>query len=122
MSKQRVQVSKDKGRTWKFRWVDSKEFDPANTVLQPGDWVRAGPESERILVVGLRGGRLFTAPINRLREYMFSLPATGETYTFFTEHPEEANQMFVEALLNSGKLVRKSAKIRYEVAAGRRST
>jgi len=118
MSKRKVQVSKDRGKTWKYRWIESQEFDPANSVLQPGDWVRGGPESERILVVGLRGGRLYSTPIERLSEYTFNLPATGDTYAFFAEDPEEANLMFVEALLNSGKLVRESAIIRSASVAG----
>jgi hypothetical protein len=34
MAKVRVQVSKDNGETWKYQWVDRKEFDTEKSVLK----------------------------------------------------------------------------------------
>jgi len=111
MSKERVQVSKDRGRTWKYRWVDRFELDPKKSVLEPGDWMRRGPEHGKIVVVCLKDGKLCTKLLESLYEYTYAL-ASGESYVFLAESSQEADLLFVDELLRLQKIVRKSSRLK----------
>jgi len=110
MSKRRVQVSSDRGSTWKFRWVDPFEFDPSKSSLKPGDWVRKGPDSDLVIVILLKDGKLYSVPIDQIREYTFTL-ASGESYVILAESPEDANRQFVNALVQDNMLVLTSSSL-----------
>lgn len=104
MSKKRVQVSKDRGLTWKYRWVDPAELDPKKSNLVPGEWLRRS-EEDQVFVISIRDGNLQSDPLEITNKFSFTL-ATGEEIIVYAVNPNEADSTFVEILIVRGLLKR----------------
>lgn len=104
MGKLRVQVSSDRGKTWKYRWVDQKEFDPDMSSLRPGDYVR--PPKGDVLVVGLREGKLTTSPIALHAMSLYNYEITGRRFQIEAATQSEADHFLIYELIQSGILRR----------------
>ncbi|WP_146000550.1 hypothetical protein [Paenibacillus pasadenensis] len=103
MPKKKMQVSKDQGDTWKYRWVDPAEIKPEHTILELGDWVRANPESQ-VFVIGIRKGMLYSFRLEHAPcVYTYTLDI-GQSFSFQTLTKEEADILFIAALKESGIL------------------
>ncbi len=107
MPRIQVQVSKDQGRTWKYRWIDQSELDPEKSLLKPGDYTRLRPGT-RIMVITMREGRLNSKPLEDSDKLMlFSYEFAGHTIELQAEHQSEADYFLVQRLIAMGLLQRR---------------
>ncbi|MFB4324601.1 hypothetical protein RB298_19865 [Priestia sp. BR_2] len=106
MPKQRVQVSKDKGQTWKFRWIDPTVLDPDKTLLEPGDYIIT-PKGE-ILVLTIKKGLLQTKRLESSTSATYHYIVSGKSYSIEAISQSEADYLLVQQLIKQGEILRSS--------------
>lgn len=101
MPKRQIQVSKDSGRTWKFRWVDPTVMNPAESILEPGDWLKV---AKGVLIVGFKDGMLTTTPFQKehLPTFKYSIQGQENEIEIKASTQTLADIELIEELIQKG--------------------